>query len=291
MSYKLFIKWLCQFMTSSYQDAPSELQLVLTGSQGGGKTFFFSNLLPKVLNKDYYKSIQDFPRNDSDAKELLSNNLFVLRDDITGEGTSGNSNGGKNKDWIKSILSANMLTYRTPYARVAKSVPRYAVLAATTNDLAVLGTEETANRRILPLRVNKRDKEKFDDILKNGIDDLWREVKYIYNSVEDKRSLVSTTEEEIEWLSSLDSMRAEDSAQDFLLDCYEVAEDSFTSTKDIIQKAGFFGFKMKASEVNKKMLDLGFEQSRKSISVNGSRKFLRGYKVNAKAAFLSFDDA
>ena len=291
MSYKLFIKWLTQFITSSYQDAPSELQLVLTGNQGGGKTFFFSNLLPKVLNKNYYKSIQDFPRNDSDAKELLSNNLFVLRDDIMGEGTSGSSNAGKNKDWIKSILSANMLTYRTPYARVAKSVPRYAVLAATTNDLAVLGTEETANRRILPLRVNRRDKEKFDAILENGIDDLWREVKYIYQSAEDKRKLVSTTEEEIEWLSSLDSMRAEDSAQDFLLDCYEVANDGFTSTKDIIQKAGFFGFKMKASEVNKKMLDLGFEQSRKSISVNIARKFLRGYKVNAKAAYLSFDDA
>ena len=289
MSYRLFIKWLTQFMTSSYQDAPSELQLVLTGNQGGGKTFFFSNLLPKVLNKKYYKSIQDFPQNDSDAKELLSNNLFVLRDDITGEGTSG-SNRGKNKDWIKSILSANMLTYRTPYSRVAKTVPRYAILAATTNDLAVLGTEETANRRILPLRVNKRNKEQFDTILENGIDLLWREVKYIYNSVEDKRTLVSTTEEEIDFLSSLEDMRAEDSAQDFLLDCYQVNKDSFTSTKDIIQKAGFYGFKMKAAEVNKKMLDLGFEKCRTTITVNSVKKYLRGYKVAAKASFLTSDD-
>lgn len=288
MSYILFKKWLVQFITSSYQDTPSELQLVLTGNQGAGKTFFFRNLLPKVLNKKYFKSIQAFPRNDSDAKELLALNLLVLRDDITGEGTSGSS-GGKNKDWIKSILSADSLTYRTPYARVAKSVPRYAILAATTNDLAILSVEETANRRLVPFRVNQRDKDKFDKILDNGIDLLWREVKYIYNSVEDKKALVGTTPEEIEWLSSLEDMRAEDSAADFLLDLYEVSE-SFTATKDIIQKAGFYGFRLKAAEINKRMLDLGFEKARVKVEVNGVSRYLRGFKVAPKAAYLSFGD-
>ena len=202
-----------------------------------------------------------------------------------GEGTSGSSNAGKNKDWIKSILSANMLTYRTPYARVAKSVPRYAVLAATTNDLAVLGTEETANRRTLPLRVNRRDKEKFDNILKNGIDDLWREVKYIYQSEDDKRKLVSTTEEEIEWLSSLDGMRAEDTKKDWLLETFVHNTAGFVSTKEIVEKGSFHHFKLTAQEINLKMDDLGFTRTRKIIEVNGQDKKLSGWKVNVNPNF------
>jgi hypothetical protein len=285
MSYRLFIKWLLQFITSSYQDAPAEIQLCLTGSQGGGKTFFFKNLLPKALSKKYMKSIQDFPRNDSDAKELLANNLLVLRDDIMGEGTSGSSNAGKNKDWIKSILSADMLTYRTPYARTAKSTPRFAILAVTTNDLAVLGTEETANRRILPLRVNKRDKDKFDAILENGIDDLWREVKYIYESVEDKRLLVGTTEEEIGWLSTREDMRAEDTKKDWLLETFIHNTDSFVSTKDIVQKGSFYKFNLTAQEINLKMTDLGFLKTRKWIEVNGVSRKLSGWKVNVNPEF------
>jgi len=279
MSYKLFIKWLTQFITSSYQDAPAEIQICLTGKIGAGKTFFFKNLLPKALSGKYMKSIQDFPRNDSDAKELLATNLLVLRDDITGEGTSGSSNAGKNKDWIKSILSADTLVYRTPYARKSKVCPRFAILACTTNDLAVLSSEETANRRILPLRVNSRDKDKFDAILENGIDDLWREVKYIYQSAEDKRTLVGTTEEEIEWLSTRDDMRAEDSKKDWLLETFIHNTDGFVATKTIIEKGNFHSFKMTASEVNLKMEDLGFIKTRKTINVNGNSKKLSGYKV------------
>ena len=198
----LFIKWLLQFFASAYHSGPLDLMMVFTGSQNSGKTYFFENILPKELSK-YVTTIKDFPRKEEDAKMMMCNSLLLLRDDITGVG-------GKDKDWIKSILSNQELSYRAPYGKSTAKYRRYAVLCATSNDMGVITSEEKANRRIFPLKINKRNHQLFDEVLSNGIDVFWGELKNIWNKATNKRDLYRVSKKEIEFLSTLTEFRETD---------------------------------------------------------------------------------
>jgi len=246
----LFTKWLLQFITSAYQVSAAELMLVLTGKMGNGKTYLMKNLLPKSLDK-YFITIKDFPRKDEDAKAMMCENILVLRDDITGTGS-------KDKDWIKSVLSSETLTFRAPYQRSTDTHRRYAVLCATTNDENVLGSDERDNRRVFPLKVDNRDQIAFDKIMKDGIDLLWAELKYLYDDSKDKTMLTMTTSEEMEYLSTRDEMKEVDLVKDFLIENYEVSDDHLTTTYEVKELLTMFRYECTGQLIGVKMREIGF---------------------------------
>jgi len=188
-----------------------------------------------------------------------------LRDDITGTGS-------KDKDWIKSVLSSETLTFRAPYQRSTDTHRRYAVLCATTNDNNVLGSDERDNRRVFPLKVDDRDQEAFDKIQESGIDNLWSELKYIYDNAKDKTMLTSTTNEEMEYLSTRDELKEVDLVKEFLIENFESSEDHVGATYEIKELLGLHKYECSGQLLGIKLNEIGFEKGKrkrfKSITGN-----------------------
>ena len=273
ISRDLFTKWLLQFITSAYQVSAAELMLVLTGKMGNGKTYLMKNLLPKSLDK-YFITIKDFPRKDEDAKAMMCENILVLRDDITGTGS-------KDKDWIKSVLSSETLTFRAPYQRSTDTHRRYAVLCATTNDENVLGSEERDNRRVFPLKVDNRNQVVFDKIMENGIDLLWAELKYLYDKSKDKTMLTMTTSEEMEYLSTRDEMKEVDLVKDFLIENYEVSDDHLTTTYEVKELLTMFRYECSGQLIGVKLREIGFIKGKRGRfnDVTGNNNIVSCWKI------------
>ena len=273
LCFGLFTKWMLQFLTSGYQVAPAELMLVLTGKMNNGKTYFFKNLLPKDLNK-YFITIKDFPRKDEDAKAMMCENILILRDDITGTGS-------KDKDWIKSILSAEQLTFRAPYQRSTDTHRRYAVLCATTNDNNVLGSDERDNRRVFPLRVDNRDQDVFDKIQEDGIDNLWSELKYMYDEAKDKEMITSTTRAEMEYLSTREELKEVDLVKEFLTENYEYDDAHLTTTYEIRELLLLHKYQFTDTLLSIKLKEIGFEPGKRKRfkSVTGTNSPVNCWKI------------
>ena len=273
LCFGLFTKWMLQFLTSGYQVSAAELMLVLTGKMNNGKTYFFKNLLPKSLDK-YFITIKDFPRKDEDAKAMMCENILVLRDDITGTGS-------KDKDWIKSVLSSETLTFRAPYQRSTDTHRRYAVLCATTNDNNVLGSDERDNRRVFPLKVDDRDQEAFDAIQEIGIDNLWAELKYLFDNAKDKTMLTSTTHEEMEYLSTRDELKEVDLVKEFLIENFESSDEAYTTTYEIKELLSLHKYDTTGQLLSVKLKEIGFVKGKRQRfhNVIGSNNPVSCWKV------------
>jgi predicted P-loop ATPase len=135
------------------------IMLVLTGlKQNTGKTEWFRRLLPPELSYYYAESKLDSGK---DAEILMSKKLIIMDDEM----------GGKSKmeaKRLKELTSADTFTLREPYGRVTVELKRLAVLAGTSNDHEII-TDQTGNRRIIPISVGSIDHAKYNAIDKRAV--------------------------------------------------------------------------------------------------------------------------
>ena len=116
----------------------ADYTITLVGSQGIGKSKFFSKL---CLNQSWFTdSISSF---ESNFFELLRGKWLIE----LGEGTVFQKS---TKEKVKQILTSQVDTFRKPYAHNSEDFKRQCVFVATTNNYNFL-TDETGDRRFLPV--------------------------------------------------------------------------------------------------------------------------------------------
>lgn len=92
----------------------------------------------------------------------------------------------KTVEAIKSFLSRQKDSYRTPYERFSRDILRQNIFIGTTNNLDFLPDDKTGNRRFIPIRCNKNKAEihplKNERETREYILQVWAEAMTIYSS-------------------------------------------------------------------------------------------------------------
>jgi putative uncharacterized protein virE len=121
--------------------------MVLTGSQGVGKTSFIEKL---ALFPEWYCSLNNIKGKDA-VSNLVGKVVVELEEFVA-------LRNAKSGDEAKLFISARTSTVRLPYERFSRDVKRTCILIATTNDATFLG-DFSGERRYLPVKVNSENIE------------------------------------------------------------------------------------------------------------------------------------
>lgn len=114
--------------------------LVLEGEQGTKKSTSLA-----ILGGDWHVELTTSP-NDKDFFMLMKGHMIV-------EFSEGEIQERASMRQLKSVITTQVDTYRSPYGREIEAHPRRCVFAMTTNDSKYL-KDETGNRRWLPVACN-----------------------------------------------------------------------------------------------------------------------------------------
>ena len=148
--------------------------LCLVGEQGVGKSSFLRLLA--VKDEWFSDDLKDL-ESDKVYQKLQGHWIHEMSEMLA-------TNSAKSNEAIKSFLSRQKETFRTPYERYPKDRPRQCVFAGTTNKERFLPNDRSGNRRFLPIRCSREDAEVF--ILDNElasrayIDQMWAEIMTEY---------------------------------------------------------------------------------------------------------------
>ena len=163
--------------------------LCLVGTQGAGKSTFFRFL----AIKDEWFSDDLRNLNDNKIYEKLRGHWIMEMSEMIAAISA------KNNEEIKSFLSRQKDTFRNAYGKFEEDRPRQCLFAGTTNTRQFLPFDRTGARRFLPIEVDasKMEKHILDDEKESRayFDQLWAEAMVIYNSCEDKGSLLKFSKE------------------------------------------------------------------------------------------------
>ena len=139
--------------------AQNDTCLLLIGKQGGLKSTFCRVICPR----DEYFSDHISELGGKDSRLELHGKILIEFAELS-------RIKGRELERVKAYLTARVDTFRPPYGRAIVDVPRSCSFIATTNDEFSL-TDETGNRRFLPVHVGKIN---IDAVLEQR-DQLWAE--------------------------------------------------------------------------------------------------------------------
>ena len=151
-----------------------DYMLCLVGGQGAGKSSFFRVL---CVNDEWFC---DDLRNleAKDVFEKMQGHWIIEMSEMTA------TINAKTNEAIKSFLSRQKETFRTPYDRIPEDRPRQCVFAGTTNKLAFLPNDRTGNRRFLPILCCEEEAEVFiledEATSRDYVDLMWAEALQLY---------------------------------------------------------------------------------------------------------------
>ena len=127
-------------------DVANHEMLILVGPQGIYKTTFFRRLLPQELSKLYWENNHNAFKSKDDKIALGENCLVEVEEfNITKPDDVGE---------MKSLITAQNIKERRPYARQREEKHRLAGFCGTCNEQHFL-TDDTGNRRFLCFLVSK----------------------------------------------------------------------------------------------------------------------------------------
>lgn len=153
-----------------------DYMLCLVGGQGTGKSTFFRFLAIKdQWFTDDLKSVEG-----EDIYEQMSGHFIIEMSEMLATASA------KFIEAIKSFISRQSETYRTPYDRFPKDRQRQCIFGGTTNTLSFLPLDRTGNRRFLPVPLHREQAEIHlladEPASRAYIEQLWAEVMEIYRS-------------------------------------------------------------------------------------------------------------
>lgn len=217
---------------------------ILIGKQGTGKSTIVSWL---ALNDDYYREVTTVDGNAGieclesgwicEFSELLA---MVRQKDVQA---------------LKAFITRQSDKYRVPYDKYVSSMPRKCIFIGTTNDYEFL-TDETGNRRYLPVEVGLERGELYDDVkyVKDYILECWREALHIMT--EDKDNFYLTIPKK--YNDIVDSMQNKRMIEDpRLIELQSFLEEKQVGDKvcsRMIWKEAFRGIEKQATRGDYKMI-------------------------------------
>lgn len=148
-----------------------DLVLTVVGSQGCGKSTFFSKL-GKQWFSDTFMTVQG-----KEALEQIQGAWIIEMAELAGVRKA-------EVEATKHFISKQEDSFRPAYARTSETYKRQCVFVATTNNNDFL-RDPTGNRRFIPIDVNTKEitKSVFTDLEKD-IDQIWAEAVYLFNKGE-----------------------------------------------------------------------------------------------------------
>ena len=165
--------------------------ICVVGDQGAGKSTFFRLLA--VDDEWFTDDLKDLES--GKVYEKLQGHWIIELSEMLA------TNNAKSNEAIKSFLSRQKETYRTPYERYPKDRPRQCVFAGTTNKVSFLPGDRTGNRRFLPISCQESESEVFilDDekASREYIRQMWAEVMEIWRSGKTRLKLSPEIEAEV----------------------------------------------------------------------------------------------
>lgn len=193
-------KFLISVVATAVSSKSGQLCLILTGSQGKGKSTWLSNLCPDSLKSNYLFQGGLTPKITEKATvEVLAEKLIVNLDDQLDGYT------WREYEGMKSLITSTTLTSRKAYARNDANRPRRASIVASTNNPHFL--VDTQNRRYLVFTAEHIDyhtKIDMDQVYAQALDLFRKGESYWLNSEEQEelnrmnsRYRMATMEEEL----------------------------------------------------------------------------------------------
>ena len=164
--------------------------LCLVGSQGAGKSTFCRFLA--VMDDWFTDDLKDLES--GKVYEKMQGHWIIELSEMLA------TNNAKSNEAVKSFLSRQKETYRTPYEKYPKDRARQCVFAGTTNKITFLPNDRTGNRRFLPVRCKEDEAEVFilddEQESRDYIVQMWAEVMDEYRSSIVKLKLPARVEAE-----------------------------------------------------------------------------------------------
>lgn len=147
--------------------------LILVGTQGIGKSTFFS----KLAGSWFSDSLTLTDMKDKSGAEKLQGFLILELGEMAGM---------KKVDieTIKSFLSRTDDIYRPSYGRVVESHPRQCIVVGSTNAENGFLRDITGNRRFWPVNVSGNSAKKSWQMTKEDVEQIWAETIYLYHQGE-----------------------------------------------------------------------------------------------------------
>lgn len=165
-SYHLFIhKWMISLI-ASWKGQQARCFLFICGGQELGKSHFFQHLLPPGLKEDFFG--ENNLADNKDVDKLMCEKLIIMDDEMIGKGA-------QKEERFKSLCSKDTFYFRPPYGKRNETFKKLAVLCGTGNDTNVI-SDFTGNTRIWPIKIEERNREKYDAVDKKGLfmEAYWR---------------------------------------------------------------------------------------------------------------------
>lgn len=242
---RIFIKkWIVSIISAAHK-VHSPLLLCLLGKvHGTGKSEWFRRLLPKELQNYYAESKLD---KEKDDELLMTENLVIMDDELGGKSKRDNI-------VLKNITSRQYFYIRRPYGDHNEKILRLAVLCGTSNYMDIL-TDDTGNRRILPIPVLDIDKKLFNSIDKR---ELFFEAYKLYRDGFDWR----VNPEDVKKLSKESHKYEAISSEKELLERYFAPgnDDRLTTTDIRVELEMISRQKLNAPALGRYLEHLGFER-------------------------------
>ena len=150
-----------------------DYMLCLVGEQAVGKSSFCRLL---TVNDDWFTD--DLRDLEKKPYEKLEGHWFIELSEMLA------TTNAKSNEAVKSFLTRQRETYRTPYEKYPRDRSRQCVFMGTTNKMAFLPNDRSGNRRFLPIQCVKADQEVFilDDekASREYIKQMWAEAMVEY---------------------------------------------------------------------------------------------------------------
>ena len=165
--------------------------LCLVGGQGVGKSSF--SRLMAITDEWFTDDLKDMES--AKVYEKMQGHWIIELSEMLA------TNNAKSNEAVKSFLTRQRETYRTPYEKYPKDRPRQCVFIGTTNKIMFLPNDRTGNRRFLPIKCEEEVAETFilDDEKESRayIVQMWAEIMEIYRRKDFKLKLSPEMEAEV----------------------------------------------------------------------------------------------
>ncbi len=155
-----------------------ETVICLIGGQGAGKSTFFRLL---AIKDEWFSDDLKHLDDKKTVENLIGHWIIEMPEMLAALNM-------KRVEEIKSFISRQKDTYRTPYNRHPKDLNRQCVFGGTSNKLEILPMDKSGNRRIIPIEVHMENAEvhilENEEESREYILQMWAEMIELYKKGE-----------------------------------------------------------------------------------------------------------
>lgn len=206
-----------------------ETMLCLVGKQGDGKSTFFRLL---AIEDEWFSD--DLRRlDDENVVRKMNGHWIIEMAEMVATASA------RYIEENKAFISRQKDTYKVPYEKYPKDVPRQCVFAGTSNKKGFLPFDRTGNRRFIPIETHVLPAEVH--ILENEaesrayMEQMWAEIMVLYRS--GKYSLMLPKHLEEQLVKQRDFFMAEDTDAGIIQSYLDNLKSDYVCTNQIYREA------------------------------------------------------